>query len=74
MSALRDCGHVECACLAARGSRYCSEYCRRQDEILKEQERRDPGQLLAVGHLCDCGHAQCEERARTGEAMHEQAR
>jgi hypothetical protein len=56
------------------GARYCSEYCREQDEIQKAEERRNAGQLLAVGHQCGCGHAECDERVTTGEATHEQAR
>jgi hypothetical protein len=74
MSVYTDCAHVECACPAAPGTRYCSEYCRQRDESQKEEERRNPGQLLAAGNVCDCGHAECEHRVSTGEVMHEQAR
>jgi hypothetical protein len=28
----------------------------------------------ATGHICDCGHAECEDRVKSGRAMHEQAR
>ena len=40
----------------------------------KEQDRRDPDEFTATGSICNCGHAQCEHRVTTGEAMHEQAR
>jgi hypothetical protein len=74
MTSGTECAHVECACPAAPGSRYCGDYCRAADESQQAHERRDPGQLFAAGHACDCGHADCERRVSTGEAMHEQAR
>jgi len=30
--------------------------------------------LFAIGHSCDCGHAECDDRVKTGAAIHEQAR
>jgi hypothetical protein len=74
MSDRTECAHVECACLVARGERYCSEYCRARDESQKADERRNPGQLFAVGHVCNCGHPDCEQRVKSGQAVHEQAR
>lgn len=69
-----DCAREECACLVEAGLRYCSEYCRKAGEADRKQDLRDPGQLRATGHGCNCGHAECEDRVKSGQATHEQAR
>jgi hypothetical protein len=74
VSSQPECMHAACACLARQDGRYCGDYCREAHEAQIALSRRDPGQLRATGHACGCGHAECEERVKTGQAMHEQAR
>lgn len=45
------CAHPACTCTPAKGSRYCSEYC------------KDTKGSLELN--CNCRHAGCGERAAT---------
>jgi hypothetical protein len=69
-----ECAHEACACMVLHDNRYCSEYCRAQDEIENSIAARDPDQLRAVTQTCDCGHVECDRRVARGKATHEQAR
>ena len=42
----KKCAHPACQCMAAQGSKYCSDYC------------HDAGDTMEI--RCNCGHPGCE--------------
>lgn len=48
MAEIQKCAHPACNCMAAKDSKYCSEYCHDAKDTLE----------LA----CSCGHPGCEEK------------
>ena len=44
------CAHLACACMAAAGQTYCSEYCAAADEAQEPENERS----------CACGHPECD--------------